>query len=361
MITILDESLRVVAKELVPHLYCFFEKKYPNKNWWKNCVIDKLTFSQKQFVSNKNITDLFGLDLPSLLRLYDKHFDDLSQFNNLDLHSRTLCRFVTQIRNDVAHASSIKEPFSIEEYYRFFDILYLFLFDIKANKESLDYIYDNRSIALERLYNITFKPSNSVKSIEVDNSEDEEFSDSSRTVGSFYIDGPLETIQTKISDFQTKKPVPATSIPWKVTDNKNVELTIHLNFLDDPGDGNAIGQIYCVSRNNSSALWDQIVNRLRIGIYVLDEDHLYMQLKTVVKKRNKQAGRKNLPIVDIASKVGLDIQKLLMDSGAKSLGTQGEIGGPMNRQKNITSISFRKDDLYIPVIAYVITSILSVK
>ena len=50
-------------------------------------------------------------------------------------------------------------------------------------------------------------------------------------------------------------------------------------------------------------------------------------------KRHQRAGRKNLPLVDMDDKVGLDIKKFLKDNGAIDVGTQESIGGSVNHQK----------------------------
>ena len=346
----------MVGEELVIFLSRFFEKVCTKKSYWESYVLPKLTYPQRQSVSSKKITDLSGLDLSSLLRLFDRYYDDISQHAKFDSHTRTLAKFVAQIRNDYAHGASVEEPFTLEEYYRFFDVIYLFLKDLKAQPAASNFVYENKTIVLDRLHKEFFgvsKPKIQPEEI-IDLPSEENLN---LSLGKLEIKGPFDSIETKISDLQSNKSVPATSIPWTITDNKKLQLTIHLCFLDDPGDNREVGQVICVARNNSSSKWDYVVNRLRIGIYVLDNDHLYMQIKTAVKQRNQKPSRKNLPIVDMDSKSGLNIEKILKDSGAVMVGTQESIGGPINKHKNFTCVSFRKDDFQTPIVAYVASTI----
>lgn len=41
-------------------------------DWWEDCVLDKLTYTQKETIKRKGFTNLEEFDLASLLRIADK-------------------------------------------------------------------------------------------------------------------------------------------------------------------------------------------------------------------------------------------------------------------------------------------------
>jgi hypothetical protein len=64
----------------VPYLREFLEKHLPqvSKNWWDDCVYNKLTMMQREIVDRKNIRSLSELDFAALLRIVDQNWFSLS-------------------------------------------------------------------------------------------------------------------------------------------------------------------------------------------------------------------------------------------------------------------------------------------
>jgi hypothetical protein len=73
----INDYLDITGKCLVRYLY----DRLPaiSNNWWQDAVIEKLSYSQAQRVSQKNTTKLEELDLACLLRVFDQNWYELSQ------------------------------------------------------------------------------------------------------------------------------------------------------------------------------------------------------------------------------------------------------------------------------------------
>ena len=120
-----------------------------NADWWKNCVIDRLTFQQQSFTKNAKPEDLSGLDLASLMRILDQNWYEISSRKNLLPISRTWLRELQTIRNRWAHAPA--GGLVPEETYRDLDTLGRFLQTINANSELIRKINFEKNILIGKL------------------------------------------------------------------------------------------------------------------------------------------------------------------------------------------------------------------
>jgi len=73
--------------------------------WWSRCVLCNLTDSQTHLVRERNITNLDGLDLAALLRVFDANYFDISQRQVLPRQTRNWLKELQHIRNRWAHHS----------------------------------------------------------------------------------------------------------------------------------------------------------------------------------------------------------------------------------------------------------------
>lgn len=100
----INEYLHSAAKELVAWL----EKMLPrvSDEWWQVCVMDNLSFAQREFAEEGGYTTLAQFDLAALLRITDKSWYDMRAFAFLPTSDRQCVREMMKVRNRWAHCSS---------------------------------------------------------------------------------------------------------------------------------------------------------------------------------------------------------------------------------------------------------------
>lgn len=74
-------------------------------NWWSECVLNNLSYSQRERVESNNIEFLDRLDLAALLRVADKSWYDLRNFLYLPQSQRECIRAMFSVRNNWAHCA----------------------------------------------------------------------------------------------------------------------------------------------------------------------------------------------------------------------------------------------------------------
>ena len=100
-------DLTVWLEKLLPQL---------SDNWWEECVVDKLSFNQKQIMQQKNINKLEEFDLAALLRIADRNWYALGSCVYLTFRERENIRAMMRVRNNWAHcASSLPDKRIIEK------------------------------------------------------------------------------------------------------------------------------------------------------------------------------------------------------------------------------------------------------
>jgi hypothetical protein len=92
-------------KETTISLRSFLQRSLPEimPDWWARCVLCNLTESQIHLVRERGITNLEGLDLAALLRVFDANYFDLSQRLRLPRQTRNWLKELQHIRNRWAH------------------------------------------------------------------------------------------------------------------------------------------------------------------------------------------------------------------------------------------------------------------
>ena len=76
-------------------------------NWWEECVIDKLSYNQREMARNKGFTVLSDFDLAALLRIADKSWYALRSVAFLPTRERECIRDMMGVRNNWAHMSAL--------------------------------------------------------------------------------------------------------------------------------------------------------------------------------------------------------------------------------------------------------------
>ena len=99
----MHEYLHSATKELCAWL----QKMLPrvSKDWWQVCVMDNLSFAQKQYAEEKGYSKLEDLDLAALLRVADRSWYDMRSFAYLPNKDRQTVRNMVKVRNNWAHLS----------------------------------------------------------------------------------------------------------------------------------------------------------------------------------------------------------------------------------------------------------------
>ena len=76
-----------------------------SKDWWQECVLDKLSYNQRMIANEKNITKLEEFDLAALLRIADRNWYAMRDFAYLPTKERECLRNMMAVRNNWAHCS----------------------------------------------------------------------------------------------------------------------------------------------------------------------------------------------------------------------------------------------------------------
>ncbi|MDA3808484.1 MAG: Swt1 family HEPN domain-containing protein [Thiomicrorhabdus sp.] len=122
-------SLATFLMEILPEI---------SDDWWKQTVVNNLSYQQQRRLEQNNITALTSLDLAALLRLLDRNWYQISTNLSLTSEDRHFVKEMLTIRNRWAHADT--EGFSVEDAYRDLDTLQRFSSLIKTDANFLQEI-----------------------------------------------------------------------------------------------------------------------------------------------------------------------------------------------------------------------------
>lgn len=78
-----------------------------SKDWWQECVLDKLSYNQRMFAIERNISKLEEFDLAALLRIADRNWYAMRDLAYLPTVERECLRNMMSVRNNWAHCSGI--------------------------------------------------------------------------------------------------------------------------------------------------------------------------------------------------------------------------------------------------------------
>lgn len=142
--------MNILLQEATEHIARYLERLLPSllDNWWKDAVVDKLSFQQQRRVEQKRIVSLSSLDLVALLRVLDQNWYQISTKMNLSPESRHFVKEMQTVRNRWAHAGT--EGFPPEDVYRDMDTLQRFAMVIEAEEAFIQEIRAAKTSLLER-------------------------------------------------------------------------------------------------------------------------------------------------------------------------------------------------------------------
>ena len=76
-------------------------------NWWEECVIEKLSYNQRETAKSKGFTKLGDFDLAAFLRIADKSWYAMRNVAYLPTRERECIRDMMRVRNNWAHCSAV--------------------------------------------------------------------------------------------------------------------------------------------------------------------------------------------------------------------------------------------------------------
>jgi ATP-dependent helicase HepA len=139
-----------LLQAVVKYLSSYLDQLLPSlfDNWWKDAVLDKLSFLQQRRVEQKGIVSLSSLDLAALLRVLDQNWYQISMKMNLPPEDRHFVKEMQSIRNRWAHAGI--EGFPPEDVYRDLDTLQRFATVIGAEESFIQRVRATKTSLIER-------------------------------------------------------------------------------------------------------------------------------------------------------------------------------------------------------------------
>ena len=145
----MEKNLNILLQKATKHIAIYLERVLPSlfDNWWKDAVVDKLSFQQQRRVKQKGIVSLSSLDLAALLRVLDQNWYQISTKMNLSPESRHFVKEMQTVRNKWAHAGS--EGFPLDDVYRDMDTLQRFATVIEAEETFIQEIRVAKTSLLE--------------------------------------------------------------------------------------------------------------------------------------------------------------------------------------------------------------------
>ena len=131
----IQTSISRLLGEAANRLAFFLETLLPSlfEDWWKQAVVNNLSYQQRRQVEQNNIESLGSLDLAALIRVLDQNWYQISTKLNLTSESRHFVKEMQTIRNRWAHAGT--EGFPVDDVYRDLDTLQRFATVINADEE----------------------------------------------------------------------------------------------------------------------------------------------------------------------------------------------------------------------------------
>jgi len=136
----MNYNLNNLLQKATVCLAAYLEKVLPSffDDWWKQAVVNNLSFQQQRRIDQRNIDSLAALDLAALLRVLDQNWYQISTKLDLTSESRHFVKEMQTVRNRWAHAGT--EEFPVEDVYRDLDTLQRFASVINAKEELLQEI-----------------------------------------------------------------------------------------------------------------------------------------------------------------------------------------------------------------------------
>ena len=104
IVTKMQGYIHRAAQELSAWLSDLLPKT--SDDWWNECVLDKLSYAQREIAKEKGFSKLTEFDLSALLRIADKSWYEMRNVAYLPTKERECIRDMMRVRNNWAHLSA---------------------------------------------------------------------------------------------------------------------------------------------------------------------------------------------------------------------------------------------------------------
>lgn len=100
----MNDYLHKAAQALASWLSVMLPKS--GNDWWQECVLDNLSYTQRELIQKNRYTKLEELDLTALLRVANKSWYTMRNYAYLPTSERECIRDMIEVRNNWAHISA---------------------------------------------------------------------------------------------------------------------------------------------------------------------------------------------------------------------------------------------------------------
>ncbi len=148
----IQTSISRLLGEAARQLASFLETILPSlvEDWWKQAVVNNLSYQQQRRVKQHNIESLGSLDLAALIRILDQNWYQISTKLNLASESRHFIKEMQTIRNRWAHSGT--DGFPVDDVYRDMDTLQRFAAVIDADEGFIKAVQAAKASLLSNRY-----------------------------------------------------------------------------------------------------------------------------------------------------------------------------------------------------------------
>ncbi len=145
-----QNTISKLLSEVARYLALFLENQLPSlfEDWWKQAVLNSLSFQQRRRMEQSGLNALGALDLAALLRVLDQNWYQISNKLGLTSEARHFVKEMQTIRNRWAHATT--EGFPLDDVYRDLDTLQRFAVVIEADDTLIQEIRSSKTALLAK-------------------------------------------------------------------------------------------------------------------------------------------------------------------------------------------------------------------
>jgi hypothetical protein len=307
------------------------------ENWWETRVMRMLGNEQRRRITRDNLSGVSDLDLLALLRILEMNGSDFKDEDCHALSSPDLINPVREVRNAITYSDV--QPIEEEEEEGYLRHLARFLEKLDACGFPAR-IHDLAEMLPETVV-----------------SEGREASDALGVeLNGFVLHLPEEVeARSGLSTLSNEKFDAEVTI-WPVSGPEGERFLVH-----DIAFENGERHVVCGSRCDSPEQWDRLVGRLRQGIYPVEDGRYRMDLRQARWKDNGWSNRFQATRCELDNGAGLDVFALLKGRGRVDCGTRADILGETGRKRNETCVVFAEEETQVPIIAYVVTTLLPLR
>jgi ATP-dependent helicase HepA len=147
---VVENTINNLLPKVTVSLARYLEKVLPSlfEDWWRQTVVNNLSFQQRRRLEQRNIDSLASLDLAALLRVLDQNWHQISTKLDLTSEARHFIKEMQTVRNRWAHVGT--QGFPVEDVYRDLDTLQRFALVIDADESLLQEVHATKTSLLAK-------------------------------------------------------------------------------------------------------------------------------------------------------------------------------------------------------------------